>query len=172
MRLLAVDPGLRACGCAVFSDGALVAASYVCSTLGRETAAQAVATARAVAAYAQRLCGVVDEVALEWPVVYATRIRRGLAGADPNDLLGLAAVDGAVAALVGAPSVTYAPREWKGQMPHGALEARVRSRLDAGELRVLNDAVAALPASKSHNVVDAVGVGLHQVGRLAPRRAP
>jgi hypothetical protein len=112
--------------------------------------------------------GPVDHLALEWPRVYATRIRAGQSSGDPNDLLGLAAVDTAIVALLDAPSTSYCPSEWKGTVEKSVMGARIIGRLSANEAALV---MSITPASKRHNAVDAVGVGLFHLGRLAPRRA-
>lgn len=158
MRLLAVDPGIRGCGCAVFCDAVLERAAYV------ENYNLQFKEGRAAAAYGMALsvynwAGPINELVVEWPQVYASRIRQGHSFADPNDLLALAAVDGAVAALYS--KVTYSPRpaQWKQQLKKEIVEQRVRARLDATETAVLDAAVN--DAGKLwHNVVDAVGIGL------------
>lgn len=172
MRVFAaVDPGARGCGVAVFDDGFLTSAAYVRNAVaGDLRAAGAAAAARAVVEW---LVGRdVEGVVVEWPRVYAARIREGRRGADPNDLLCLAGVGAAVAAVLGGlPTASYAPSEWKGQLPHEACRRRVEGRLFPSELHLLKQADAAAGASLAHNVWDAVGVGLHHLGRLAPRRA-
>lgn len=174
-RLLACDPGARHAGLALFEDGFLVAAALARpSSLrrGRRTPSPPEASAAvARAAFEWALGRGVSEIALEWPRVYATSIRRGLSKEDPNDLLPLAGTDAALAALLGGvPCAAYAPSDWKGQMPHEVLEARVRGRLRPAELHVLDEAASAAGAL-GHNVVDAVGVGLHHAGRFRRRRA-
>lgn len=164
--LLAVDPGIRGCGVAVFRDGLLVQAAYVRSP-AREgnRAAECAEAARAVGQWRreQRM----DEVAVEWPRVYATQIRRGETKEDPNDLLALAGVDAALALVFApAPVTSYCPSEWKGQMKKSVCHARGWSRLVEAERRVPLEG----PPSLHHNVRDAVCLGLHHLGRLEPRR--
>lgn len=159
----AVDPGIRGCGVAVFSNGRLIVAAYVRSPV--KSGCDAAAAAAMGEAVAERLpC--LGELALEWPRVYASRIREGRSKADPNDLLALCGVQAVVAARCRLPSGSvrcYAPSDWKGQMPKGVCGLRVRSRLDPVELGILDDADC--PPSLMHNVLDAVGIGLHHVGR-------
>ncbi|NOJ83830.1 hypothetical protein [Myxococcus xanthus] len=59
------------------------------------------------------------------------------------------------------------PRDWKGSLDADAFIERIKQRIDAAEhLRV------ELPSYSSlhHNVWDAIGIGLHALGRLAPHR--
>lgn len=168
-RLLAVDPGLRCCGAALFKDGALVACDWV---RGQNTGQD---YARACASMARRVTewsGPVSAVAAEWPQVYA----QGKRGGDPNDLLPLAGVLGAVAAeIAGAEFRCYLPRQWKGTLPKRTDEervmfkARVLARLSDEELRATR-AVSAAGHAWQHNVWDAVGIGLHHLGRFGAAR--
>lgn len=159
--VLAVDPGIRACGAALFAaDGVLWKAALVrCST---DVSVPAPARCEAMAWEASQWGGVDREVlALEWPQVY--RAGRGKRGADPNDLLLLAGVCGALAAHVRCDVVAVLPREWKGTLPKEIACAHVYARLAPGERKVV-DALG-LPKSSIHHVLDAVGIGLHVVGR-------
>lgn len=163
--LLAIDPGIRGCGCAFFDGGRLTKAAYVKNPMKEgNTAAAARAMAGAVLELFVPYGAVVNAIALEWPRIYASRIRAGATKADPNDLLGLAAVDAAIAMLLRYAHVDcFAPSDWKGQLPKAAAETRIRGRLSEAELAVLDAADA--PPSLLHNVVDAVGIGLHRLGR-------
>jgi hypothetical protein len=101
----------------------------------------------------------------EYPQVY--RFSKG----DPNDLLPLSECVGAVKAallsheLIAGPEywATYLPREWKGQVPKDVMVSRIQERLSKDER-----ARVELPRAKSlsHNVWDAIGIGLKALGRL------
>ncbi len=79
---------------------------------------------------------------------------------DLNDLLNLAAV-------VGGHEKTFKnhvrvfPAQWKGQVPKKIMNARVLSRLSPQERLRIEDS-----GSKTHNTIDAVGIGLYRLGRL------
>ncbi len=169
MILLAIDPGIRGCGVAVFDGGWLVHADYVVNPCREGNRA---AEAASMASWVHgSLWGRFDvtALALEWPRVYATRIASGASPGDPNDLLGLAAVSAGIAALYApAAATSYCPSEWKGQMPKDVCQKRINARLNSRELAFV---MAVKPAGKRHNTWDAVGIGLHHLGRLAPRRA-
>ena len=69
-------------------------------------------------------------------------------------------------------AVTYVtPNDWKGSTPKEIDHARTWSRLDEHEKRVVDSAFSqakgrnGLAASKRHNVLDAIGIGLFGVGR-------
>ncbi len=63
------------------------------------------------------------------------------------------------------------PNEWKGSTPKDVSGKRTLGKLDPKELAILEAAFAAHPGrngmapSKRHNVLDAIGIGLHGVGR-------
>lgn len=66
----------------------------------------------------------------------------------------------------------FLPIEWKGATPKSIHHERVWARLADRERMVVNDAFSRrgmngkpLPASKRHNVLDAVGLGLFALGR-------
>lgn len=168
-RLLAVDPGIRGCGFSFFNDGRLVAAAYVKSIERRGNRAhEAVQMARSVLDVF-KYTEAPNELAVEWPQVYASRIRAGVTKEDPNDLLALTAVDAAIAALLNVPVTSYFPAEWKGQLTKEACRQRIETRLSDDELRTA-DAAAREAKSLDHNMWDAIGIGLHHLGRFARRR--
>jgi hypothetical protein len=160
VSLLAVDPGIRGCGAAVFTDGKLVAAAYVKNPLRTGNRAREAATmAEAVRDWA--LARDVDEIAVEWMKVYWG----DEGGKDPNDLLALCGIGAAVAALTGAETTSYLGSEWKRTLKKEPCHARIRLRLDPREKGVAEAAVRAA-GSLGHNVMDAVGIGLHHLRRL------
>lgn len=174
--LLAIDPGIRGCGVALFQDGRLAHvdaearlawAAYVPNTVARGDDMVAILSmARAVRdAVARRVSGlVVDVLVVEFPQVYAG----GKAKGDPRDLLTLAAIDGAIGVEIPARRrvLRYFPREWKGQTDADLMLERILERLDALEV----DQIAPCRASLRHNAIDAVGIGLKALGRLEPRK--
>lgn len=164
-----MDPGIRGCGCAWFNDaGRLAAAEYVPNPARRGNRAhEARAMAEAVRAMTN---GGLKELAVEWMVVYFERIQSGEEHRDPNDLLALCGVDSALAALFPDAKVSsYTVSEWKGQLTKEACHHRAHARLDAAERLVWDEAVRA-GGTRAHNTLDAVGIGLHHLGRLERRR--
>jgi len=175
--LVALDPGLRECGVAVFDldNGELLAAGM---PENPERKARGLAAwARMAAAVVRYVSELLDplrsagtlgsvSVASECPQVYTAGKSKG----DPNDLIELAGVVGRVAGGLGATSErSYLPREWKGTLDGDVMVERIRSRVDE---RPVERSRVQLPRAqdKHHNVWDAIGVGLHVVGRLAPRK--
>jgi hypothetical protein len=160
--LLCIDPGLRGCGCAMFADGALVRATYVPSPEQ---------SARGPAAWLAMAMAVVDwhghptnpsELLLEVMRIYP---RSDQQKGDPNDLLELNGVQGAIAAFfVADRTVGYFPHDWKGSIPKGKLAKRIRIALTENER---NNIISV--GAKDHNTIDAIGIGLHRLGRLNRR---
>jgi RNase H-fold protein (predicted Holliday junction resolvase) len=160
MMVLAVDPGVRGCGCALFApDGVLVRAAYVPGAKVGDRAAAWVPMARAVATWADFVHSPIQLV-IELPQVYQGSKQTG----DPNDLIDLAAIVGGICAIMqcGPETKIYKPREWKGQAPKEIIHERARKRLSTAEL-----AAMVLPAkSLQHNVLDAVAIGLVYLRRM------
>lgn len=89
---------------------------------------------------------------------------------NPNDLITLAirvGRDVERAAREGISARIVRPTEWKGSVPKTIHHPRIRAVLDGTETDILDRALGANAKSKGHNVVDAVGLGLWHVGRLA-----
>lgn len=184
--LLSIDPGLRGCGAAVFLDGKLLRAEYV-----KNTAPEDLNGPRAWALMAVSvLCWAtallndaipptallstvwpIDRLAVEMPQTYGGRAKKG----DANDLLPLAGVDAALAALLPYADVDYkVPHGWKGgiEKPKKAADAyiikdRVIARLSPAEL-----VQTVWPGNKRHgwDVADGIGVGLAALGRFERKR--
>lgn len=155
----AVDPGLRGCGVALFEPViGLAWATYLPNTMidGRGPDRHS-AMARKIAHHVAAMGGFKNLI-VEFPRIYpkGPRDRRS----DPNDLLDVAGVAGAVAALFENVLWVF-PQEWKGQVPKEVMNSRVKKRLTPEELRRITS-VGAL----DHNTLDAVGIGLHLLGRL------
>jgi hypothetical protein len=110
---------------------------------------------------------------------------------DPASIIKLAQFAGAVAATFGWPEDDHrvkwvAPRSWKQntKKPKNAaawasyaIHRLVIEALDPREIAIYTIALEALPQGERHNLADAVGIGLHELGRLpaartaSPRRA-
>lgn len=174
MITLAVDPSLNSTGVALF-DGVTL---FGCGRLrglaaGVDPAHRCRAMARAVFEFVD---GHPDRLAVEWPQVYKSTRSKG----DPNDLLGLAGICAAVAALYPRAEVkSFLPDEWQ-PAPKVSPERKARKLgpIDSEAftsprgLRImgrLSDAERAL-VPMSHDVVDAVGIGLTALGRLKKQR--
>lgn len=156
--ILSVDPGLRGCGVALWGDGALVGAGYVRGpTAGRGPAAW-VEMARCVAEWVGRDGA---RLVVEYPQVYVRARSKG----DPNDLIQLAGVVGAISARFPAWPVGYLPAQWKGQLSKEICWARAERDLEVHELNRVK-----WPAkSLRHNVEDALALGLYHLKATGAR---
>ena len=170
--IFAIDPGLRWCGFAVFNgNGHLVEARLIKS---QETSARGPPAWKAMAdgvrarveavTQAERdrfLCAIrapVKTLVIEVPRIYPhSRDQKG----DLNDLLELAGVVGAISQLFPVMSHVY-PADWKGQLPKKVMNERVLRTFTAAE----GDSLI----HHDHNTLDAVGIGLHHLGRLGQRK--
>lgn len=104
-----------------------------------------------------------DTVAFEWPQIYQRHGSKSKG--DPNDLPGLAGVGMAVAGLLGVEPYpvdvrTFVASEWKGQLPKHVCEHHIKRTLTASESKIL-------PLFSQHDTIDAIGIGLHALGRMA-----
>lgn len=168
MRLF-VDPGLRACGVALFRGGHLVAAGFPTGAKDTDTdnSAGRASTWSAMASAVAGWCadrGEISALTIEFPQVRRSEHQRAeKKGTDPNDLVMLAAVVGAICdRFRGIDVRTYLPEQWKGQVPKDIHHARAKTRLNSEEIVL----IPKLPKSKLHNVMDAIAMGLWDAGRL------
>lgn len=167
MKLVSIDPGVRSCGVALWGhDDQLISAGLAWSVYPLEEGANAwVAMVIGVERWIYTVPSTLPvEIAIEFPRIYPAAHQKG----DQNDLLELAAVVGGIVArlgLCGTRERVY-PRDWKGTIDADDMITRVQQRITPAEYGRVE-----LPAkSLQHNVWDAVGIGLHRLGRLAPRR--
>ena len=159
--LIAVDPGLRGCGVAVFCARSLSWARYV------ENPAKSGRGPEAWGAMSRAIHTQVQKNGPLPPFTYFFEIPQvypGVPETDANDLIDLA---GVVGAIVGQEDVHVAwchPRAWKGQVPKRVMNERVKKKLQAEE----NSNFFSVGAL-DHNTWDAVGLGLYYLGRLECR---
>lgn len=169
--ILTVDPGLRMCGAALWTrDGRLVSGALI-KGAAEDRDAKAWATMAGevwewtkLETWRLQTAPVTFWVS-EFPKVYTVGKSKG----DPDDLLQLAGVVGALTGKLG-PGEIVRPYQWKGQVPKPVMVERIKSKLTAEELELVR-----LPRAKSlhHNIWDAVGIGLwyfdHNI--ISPRRS-
>jgi hypothetical protein len=110
-----------------------------------------------------------DLLVIECPQVYPRSKKR----VDPNRLIVLARRVGRAedrAELLRIPVELVFPRAWKGTVDGDVMIERIRSRLSAAELALVDGALGPkgkpVAKGKLHNVIDAVGLGLWKLGRL------
>lgn len=181
--LLALDPSVRSPGAAIFRDDVLIFAGKVTikGTTGlwiHEGARWQYVIERIVDWAKEHDCIYPDMIVYERPQIYTASKSKG----DPNDLIALAAIGAGVVAHYQAviweryPQSTKrinvstpTPAQWAGQIPKATKGSakdspraqRIMSRLSPIELaRVPNQ----------HDALDAIGLGLHALGRLGIRR--
>ncbi|MCP3167706.1 hypothetical protein [Myxococcus qinghaiensis] len=173
-KLVSIDPGLRHCGVAVFDLLSGERATLQAAGLPRNPrppGGELSLVSWDFMAFSVRewlrpyLGDAPYRLIIELPRVYAAAQQKG----DQNDLIQLAGVvgmlGGCLPGVIGRRGVY--PRDWKGTVDADAFIERIKQRLDAVEhLRVELPSAASL----HHNVWDAIGIGLHALGRLAPRR--
>lgn len=177
--VLAIDPGKHACGVALFTDKVLTRAELVKgNTRGSEldrmlsVGANVAAWVNDRTVHVARFTGTsivhALDIAVEWPQVYspAQQVKDGHR-TDPNDLLTLAFVLGAALndITLAATHTHYMPHAWKGSLGKLRMNARVYDRLSITEKGRIVDA-----GELTHNVLDAIGIGLHHLGRLERKR--
>jgi hypothetical protein len=183
--ILAVDPSIASAGAALFSlqgAGRLVACARI--TMPTDTVVDDVVRWRRMAerirfwaATAQGLNpaaielyrGIVERIVCETPQIYQRG--GGRTKGDPNKMLHMVGVNGALAGLFSSlPVTSYKPAEWKGQLPVDTLVRRVCSRLAPDELALVPMRKVRGKIVPDPDVGHAVGVGLHYLGRLEPVR--
>lgn len=139
--LLAIDPGDRATGWAVYD----AEKSLIGCGLGDPHAERA------------------DLIVIELPQVYPQQ------QVPPNDLIALAFLAGRYAGVgmgsTKGPAEVYTvlPHEWKGNLPKDLCAIRVRAALMPAERNVVD--ACELPEKQRHNMLDAIGIGLFTLGR-------
>lgn len=160
--LLAIDPGKNWCGAAVFcwqqQDVDLQWAGLI----------EAAPNVRSGPESWRELAGAVynlhrfpiDDLVIECPQIYP-----GAPKTDLNDLFDLAGVAGAIATrYFGVPVTRVFPAQWKGQLPKKTMNDRVLEHLSEIERSRIVSAGAL-----THNILDAVGIGLYHCGRLGKK---
>lgn len=162
--LVSVDPSIRSTGVALWRAGLLDHVRRWRPLVGATPAQRAHSVAGWV------VCSVGREtwdLAIELSQVYAP----GKGGGPARDLISVTLVVGACAAVCPGEVTTYEPRAWIGSLPKATAGdpresprgARIWSRLGDAEREV---AVELL----QHDVWDAIGIGLHHLGRFTRRR--
>jgi len=99
-----------------------------------------------------------DRMAIELPQVYVRSRSKG----DPNDLILLAGLVGALTHWFHGMTFMYHPHAWKGTVPKEIMTARILKRLSEEEQSKIEKS----PKSLIHNVYDSCGLGMHHLKRL------
>lgn len=170
-QIVCVDPGLNACGVAIFSGetgrlehAALVENLRIACDLPTRWEGMALAVGQWLSPQSARPT-VNRTLVVEMPKIYSAAKSKG----DPNDIVNLAGVVAAVTTLTPCSGRRLLfPRDWKGTIdPDDLIDRWIKPRLSP-----IEHTKVSLPTAESlqHNVWDAIGIGLHVVGRLEPRR--
>jgi hypothetical protein len=158
MYLAAVDPGLRACGLALFLDSTLITSALVDNTYHGDT--KTLLWSGMVRAVLARLSHNINVVVVEKPQIYQD-------SPDPNTLVDLAVIAGTIAIDARhSQAVDYWPHEWKGTVKKEVMTTRIVGWLTLEERARLPK----LSKNKLHNVIDAVGLGIHHLSVLGLRK--
>lgn len=163
---LAIDPGKKLCGAALFVDDKLRFLEVI------EGAGPLEVIHAVDDWYLDKLMRLNHNAfqPISLLVVEGQTIYRGVSRENPNDLLPLAFVSGGICALVDAEEVRNpSPKEWTGSVKKAVRHQRLLARMSA-EDRAL---VEGLTCSNrlAHNAVDAIGLGLFALGLLRPHAA-
>ena len=138
--VISIDPGKHYLGVASWIDDELIDARL------HETAGYQLST-------------VIDVLAIEKPMIYPGRAQKGR----QRDLIELAMVAGRIMAAVPRAAIhCYEPYQWKAQLPKSATRERVQAILSEKEQKRI---AKPKKASLLHNVFDAIGIGLVDIGR-------
>lgn len=158
MKRVAIDPGKRHAGIALFAHDELVGATLLKT---KNTWPQCVLelAQKAVTFLREKGLGEVDELLLEYP-----KVARQWSKGDPNDLVALAYTQGAMTTALPAKQVkAIEPQSWKGTVNADIVTERIKVQLTPVEQTRVE--------AKDHNTYDAVGIGLWGCGRLHKGRA-
>lgn len=162
--ILAIDPGLRWCGCAIGDETGLKRAALVMNEEKKLRGPWAWALmARSVDSFLMQFEAdsdeKVDTLFIEVPRIYPHSDQRK---GDLNDLIELAGVVGAITGYEPVLDIKfYYPNQWKGNVPKKIMTERIRKKLRPDELAVFESVGA-----KDHNTLDAFGIFLHATKRL------
>lgn len=161
--ILTIDPGLRGCGCAIWtSSGELVKAQFVSGLEDKVAGIERVVREMAWSVEEWTCRSPFEDVSqmvVERPQTYRGRAARG----DANDLLDVSLVVGALSVMSQCPLLLVRPSEWKGQTPKHATEARARKVVPLDRVDLTCGKTFA------SNVWDAVGIGLWYFRRQSNR---
>lgn len=160
-RILAIDPGTRVLGWAIFTDRLLTHCGVSVVGAGLKEKRLGDFSMLHVADLNPLFAPLGPfDIVVELPKVYPVGQQKG----DQNDLIAITAVGCLVASRFATASPTfYHPQEWKGQVPKDVSHRRIEKRLSKDEQDV---AKKQLPKTNiRHNGMDAIGIGLKHAGR-------
>ncbi len=150
MHLVTVDPGLNHCGVACWHEGILIDARLVRAHY--EPGMERGEKWRTMASLVAQQSTIDALLVIEVPQVYTRQHSKG----DPNDLIDIAGVVGAITMQATSVEWSPLPHDWKGNLPKDITAVRVMNALKPGE----HKAIKPCPPSLLHNVYDAIHLGL------------
>ena len=154
-RIVSIDPGTRFLGWAYFERKQLIECGLI----------KGQGLADMLDRCYQRMPDIVSvfkptkHVVIEIPQVYVQRKMKG----DANDLIKIALVAGYIGSLFNSVDFVL-PRTWKGTVDKDVMCKRVLDRWMNDRERVLL-ASKGIPKGQINNTIDAIGVGMHWLGR-------
>lgn len=158
--MITIDPGLNGCGFAEWVGDQMVRARYIKRTEGSASKAYQMAWTLNQITYRNDIVADGRYSIIERPRIY-TKMK-----GDPADILNLLEVGATFQGMLGRPVEWVEPHAWKGSLNADAMTERIKSRLTPEEHKRVEPCAASL----MHNVYDAVGIGLHALGRLDRKR--
>ena len=175
--LLAIDPGLRTVGAAIFRGPDLVAAALIRAGDDLKTTRSSEVWARMGALTEKWVRGVLggglpDHISIEKTTIYPTRGRGSKRDSKvPESLLQVTGTAGAIATRCSGPNTRIfrdeLPSRWKGPVNKEIMWRRVGPKLSDYERSIVEFALRPHAKALHHNTLDAVMMGMFVVGRTA-----
>jgi hypothetical protein len=165
--IASIDPGISGSGLAIFDQDKLVFARYIPNTQNKTIPLHLRVRTMGMLLVDQIQRYPHNTIVTECPQIYPNKTAKG---SDPtHDLIPLAQIGAIVAGkLSNCCWEQVYPKEWKGQVDKLPMNKRVLARLDEEEREKIDWATT---ASLDHNILDAIGIGLHYLNRLGKVRA-
>ena len=161
MKLLAIDPGLKACGWALYENNFLHKCGII---LGEKN--------NPIKAILKIYDTILDiEICPNYLVVEKPHIAISRE-VDPNDILDITLMAGACLTLDSFdPEKVWVPtpQEWKGSTPKLICHHRMFKKLTETEKFIIQECLKNVPRSLHHNAYDAAALGLKYLERLGFR---
>ncbi len=158
-NLLALDPGRRKCGWAIFQNGTL----FGCGVL-RLKDAQQFDLSDTIEEFTVRLAKEMKGLQLcKVSVVERMRIYPGRSKGDLNHLLDIQAIGAALGAKLAVDVRLYHPQQWKGNVKKEVTANRLKGVLSEDELSVLQESIQDTPKQYHSDISDAVAIGVYHL---------
>lgn len=161
MYTLAIDPGVRELGWALFRMDEFVTGgvSSVPGTLPN--------LGHNVSQHRRNIYNATGHLHVDFVAVEAMEYADRRAKSVPADLLRVQWVGAALGGMFATQITPVTPTTWKRSVPKDIHHKRIRAKLTKREAVALERAETAVAAGLRHNLVDAVGIGLWAVRRAA-----